>query len=490
MGRGLVAKGILARLLPWFKYGGQDYTYHGIVPHYCNVDMDWGALPPRPAGAQELLQVQVFVRHGARTQEGSDTCWDGDEVGHFSCSPQGGDASHVESGACPGQLAASGYEQEVNNGKRLREAYVLREGLVPSEFGRAGDAIVVRSTDKERTRQSAVAVMSGMFDDFSSGGFPFDAGLGFLETRSMQEENMVMNYGMCPASSWKAVAHFDRMPSRSARDMQAVCKRFAPKKEMTNKDCAWWLTHLMDCLMSRMCPTVPFTPRNATVPHEFFDNDDEVFRKVWQILDEVALGYFQEMVSTGAMSSLVGEILGFAERAVDGAHDAPKFLLYSGHDTGPMEPLSVAFGLREEPPYWPAFASMMALEVWHSDDGPVARWIVDGKVAAAGAMPFEDFHDRATEIKSYAPRCYDEELSAHAVALAPSWFKEGVPMLGSRAGAVPLALLAVVGLALLSVRARLVGARSARTVAARDSRAIELCSSADAAAPFSTNGQV
>jgi len=487
MGRSVLANLIIARLLPWWS--GQDvYSYHGIVPYYCNVGLDWGALPPRPSGAQELAQVQVFVRHGARTQESSDRCWEGDDVGQFACSRSHGDR---DGASCPGELAASGYEQEVNNGERLRDAYILREGLLGPSMAEAADDLLVRSTDKERTRQSARAVMSGMFGELSGGALPWvEPEMNHLvQSRNFAEENMVINYGTCPASSWKAAQHFDGLPLQDARDMQTLCKRFRPQEDMTNKECAWWLTHLMDCLMSRVCPTVPFAPHNATVPHEFFDDDDQLLRHVWRILDEVALGYFQEMVSTGAMSSLVGEILETARLAARGLA-APRLLLYSGHDTGPMEPLSVAFGLRDAPPYWPAFASMMVLEVWHSDDGPIARWIIDGHVAAAGAVPFEEFERQAAVIQSYAPRCHDDASKARAAALAPVWFKSGGPLADARAFLFSLSGLVVLSLALLVVKVRRARAKAAGVVSARDCRAVELCSCVDAALPSPLNEQV
>jgi len=405
-----------------------SYDYHGIVPHYCHVSMDWGPLPEPPDGAMELLQAQVFFRHGARVQAGHGRCWEGDDDGQWSCvNPSGahGSAGDESSEECYGQLVSSGYEQERRNGERLREAYVKRAGILPerlpdgdgSAWKRLSPEVMVRSTASARTVQSAMALLAGLYPELDSQALPFaqEDAVQAVSTRSPDKETMAINPSMCPSAAWRVQAHFQDLPEAAAEEMLSLCRQLAPGR-MNTQECAWWLTHLVDCLMSRICPTVSFTPRNLTVPAHFFSDDSALLRRVWKALDEASTGYFGTMVSGGAFSALASEILHSAEAAARKKSKVPRLMLFSGHDTGPMEPLSLAFGLRGEPPYWPAFASMIILEVWDSPSGPFTRWIYDGKVAS-GPQAFEEFRKTASGIAGFSRHCNDPDPRAPSASL-------------------------------------------------------------------------
>mmetsp|Transcript_31050 Transcript_31050/g.103427 ORF Transcript_31050/g.103427 Transcript_31050/m.103427 type:complete len:319 (-) Transcript_31050:231-1187(-) len=221
--------------------------------------------------------------------------------------------------------------------------------------------------------------------------------------RYCPEENMLVNPQVCPAVVPEGARYFESLPATTTRELKGLCTWLNPEVAKDNQACFWWLGHLLDCLMSRICPTVPFSPRNTTVPEIYeLSGSAGLLRRVWSIVDEVHWGYFQAMAKAGAFGSFFAEFYGAALQAVQPAAVAeaarlpkvPKLLLLSGHDTGPMLPLYAALELRNTAPYWPEFASMLVLELWNTSRGEVvARWISNSAVVA-GPMPFSAFSDQ------------------------------------------------------------------------------------------------
>lgn len=203
------------------------YDYGDIVPHYCHVGMDWGPIPARPAKATELLQVQVFIRHGARTQSDSTFCWEGDNEGNYTCGlyylensiRSGGPMTWpfrteymqgrngLPGNCLTGQLVEEGFEMERSNGRRLREAYVDRERFLPVTLPFASHAdldstLFFRSTDVPRTKQSAMALISGLYEEATNPSYLS------LRTMDIDQENMLVTKKVCPAVTWQTGAFF------------------------------------------------------------------------------------------------------------------------------------------------------------------------------------------------------------------------------------------------------------------------------------------
>ncbi|CAK0886685.1 unnamed protein product [Prorocentrum cordatum] len=432
---------------PW----RHSYDYQGVVEHYCHERKDWGKLPARPENASQLLQVQVFIRHGARTQcSTKPACWaaEDQDTGSYTC-----DLSFMENtvlgvdgaggpagpffrtvylpgrnalpggGNCMvGQLVKSGFDMEVQNGQRLREAYVDREGFLPVALADVDPEVFMkdfflRSTDVPRTRQSGMALFTGIYGDVDTGRMPHIT----LNTMDFANENMLVSNACPEAAQLAQRRYFETLENEE--EILNLCRQLAPSSvdSSSTNDCFWFLQHLVDCLMSRACPTVPFQPHNSTIPPEFLSDDAALFRKVWAATDTAQHGYFKALARLG-IGPFVGEVLHAAKGALNGS--APKFLLFSGHDTGPMEPLWAAFGLRPTPPYWPPFASMLVLEVWNSSGGPLTRWISNGEVAGGGTAPFESFAHQAEALVPGREECEatgDDLARAPLRGLAPAW---------------------------------------------------------------------
>jgi len=141
--------------------------------------------------------------------------------------------------------------------------------------------------------------------------------------------------------------------------------------------------HLVDCLQAHICPTVDGT--NKEIPDAFYGSVED------------------SVVGNGRGSTLLDEILWFSRSeydiywarpeiarlsgglfaadillAVDSVSSDYDFLLYSGHDDGPMAPLA---GILVGQNYTaierrPAYAGMMVMEVGETR----VRWLLNGKV--------------------------------------------------------------------------------------------------------------
>jgi len=250
-----------------------------------------------------------------------------------------------------------------------------------------------------RTKQSGMALISGLYSESEVGTLPYLP----LRTMDFAQEDMLVNAKVCPSTAPAGDKYFNDLPQEHVDELWALCSELNPSKS-TNKDCFWWLQHLVDCMMSRVCPTVPFSPRNSTLPPSLLTDNAALMRRVWKVVDEVQWGYFQAMAKVGAFGALAKDFFLPAKQAAEGL-EAPKFLLFSGHDTGPMEPLWAALGLRKNPPFWPPFASMAVLEIWSTGSGPVVRWVSNG-VVVAGPTPFEDFKVQLSALVDSSKSCH------------------------------------------------------------------------------------
>merc|ERR1719157_233299 len=109
-----------------------------------------------------------------------------------------------------GQLVKSGFDMEFQNGRRLREAYVDQEWLLPATLTDVAPEVFtrdffLRSTDVPRTRQSGMALFTGMYSDVNTGRMPHLT----LNTMDFAKENMLVN-NACPQATQRAeMRYFD-----------------------------------------------------------------------------------------------------------------------------------------------------------------------------------------------------------------------------------------------------------------------------------------
>lgn len=165
-------------------------------PAYCSKDIASKQIPPLTANellqVSELKQLQVMIRHGARTPYGLFPCWKGYDVTWNNCnvtelmveSPSytsgtppapwlfrklyDGSANYLGGNCLTGQLLLEGYQQEQTNGDILRAAYF--DGPLPLfstdiwEDLNTSTEVYLRSDDETRTLMSGQILLHTFFN--------------------------------------------------------------------------------------------------------------------------------------------------------------------------------------------------------------------------------------------------------------------------------------------------------------------------------------
>lgn len=165
-------------------------------PAYCSKDVATKNIPPLTASeltqVTELKQVQVMIRHGARTPYALFSCWKDYDVIWNNCnvtelmlespsmtSPNrpaqwlyrklyDGSLNYLGGNCYTGQLLSEGYQQELTNGGFLYDAYI--DGPLPLfptnewELLNTSTEIYLRSDDEQRTLMSGQILMRTFFN--------------------------------------------------------------------------------------------------------------------------------------------------------------------------------------------------------------------------------------------------------------------------------------------------------------------------------------
>ena len=357
---------------------------------YCNVAMDTGVVPPLPSDTN-LVQVHTLIRHGSRTKcsVGAEQ-WAGESDTVYDCSASlllGPDANtstkilfrklytpgknQLRGNCALGQLVASGLEMQRASGRRLRAAY---EKLLPSSLAGGTDAFFLRSDDCPRTLASGQALFDAMYDSEHSAVVPW-------HTEDADGENTITcsSTVVCPAfaaARAKAVATAEALPHYQNATLPLAA---ALSRALNRSVGASGIEPLLDSLMSVQCPTVPSSggePPASFTPSLQAAALAEITYQTYVVNNDTA-------VSRLGAGPLLGEVLVSMEAAAAG-HGAPKFVLLSGHDTGPMAPVLAA--LRIGGAEFPRFADLIAIELHRQAPAPARRQAPTGYTGAASGM--------------------------------------------------------------------------------------------------------
>jgi 2-phosphoxylose phosphatase len=185
---------LLLALLLQARAWSPDY-----YPEYCLKDLSQREIPPLSANEQlrvkSLVQVQVLVRHGARTPYAKFSCWKDYDVTWNNCNvTELMEASPVNSGqdrpapwlfrkvydgsdnylgySCyTGQLISEGYNQEIQVGRYLQEAYLNNPSSSLNLFNttiwtdiNTDEEVYLRSDDEQRTLMSGQILLHTFFN--------------------------------------------------------------------------------------------------------------------------------------------------------------------------------------------------------------------------------------------------------------------------------------------------------------------------------------
>jgi hypothetical protein len=119
----------------------------------------------------------------------------------------------------------------------------------------------------------------------------------------------------------------------------------------------------------------------------------------------------QRQVARFGAGPLIGELLVAAETAVLDPSAAPAFLLYSGHDTGPMGPVLAALGIGGAE--FPRFADLLSLELHCVTEGANNHTAAE-TASAASAYAVRIVHNGAVVTSRVAGCPAGEELCPYA----------------------------------------------------------------------------
>lgn len=406
-----------------------------VVEAYCNYDASWYKPPDSPpTGATTLVQMQIFSRHGVISQAAASCPWGKDKSeGESRCvlsslykagaeeDTQGekvldGPPFRVTAGGSPsclpGQLALKGRSMAVNNGHKIYAAYkdrypdVIPDAIDNKEKHFMDNHFQFRSTHIDRAMQSAMFFVNGMY---CSGGrcdstTEEDETINWVDliTRAPHDETMTPNSWICPASAGVEDTYLATLKDSDWNEMNDLCKLSSDGQKPTGKSCWQWLKAHIECFVERACRDTPFQPKNDTIPDVYLrgESQDKPFRDIFMVVDKHKFNMNKQNAKQ-LLGPLMKEILNATESATsspDGRSGFKKFMLYMGDDDGPMFPLYAAFGLSPnypDGPYWPAFGSYVALELWKgSGGGYIVRWLSNG-LTKGDAMEYTDFKTKA-----------------------------------------------------------------------------------------------
>lgn len=324
------------------------------TPDYCSQDMGTRGIPPLPEKEEDgnliLKQVQVLIRHGARTPYAAHTCWRGYDIKWNNCNVseimESSPSTYLSDqtywrfrllydaypnelgGNClTGQLISQGYDQEVQNGLLLREAYLgsghhklfntsVWEDLDPK-------TIYLRSDDEQRTLMSGQILIHSMFDLKRTEIVNWHTGDYILDTLSP-------NSFICPALNSIASA-----AERSLEYQQTLAsKHFITLQSSLNhilgseSSGEWSWRYIQDCLMTTLC-----SGRGSELPKEMTQElVDETVKHVEYRYGYKSL-YNNSQYSKLAMANTAFKIRTRIEKMMRGSEDqdpssALKFVLY------------------------------------------------------------------------------------------------------------------------------------------------------------------
>jgi hypothetical protein len=387
-------------------------------PGFCGGDT---AKAPPPLAAAELKdltlkQVNVLIRHGDRTRCGYPSCWAKDEAKYdcdleFLESPTGKGIKkgrvykktymkgrNVLPGSCRlGQLTPIGYKQHYLKGKMLRRAY---SKFLPSSYKGHESSFSLRSDDEPRTVLSGQALLAGMYPQH---GHHQSSPAEWMVMDHVRE-NMFPNFHVCPRLN-RAVKQAKAHPEFKKHWKKVHLPLKRKLSRLLGKDVH--IGHIRDCLLTHIC-------HKQAVPKQLLPLVPEINAEYNKHYDLVA-----KHTKKWAGGPLVGEVTSKLREAVKGAA-TEKFLLFSGHDTGPILPMLHAFGVADG--HWPPYASSITIELYESSSKKqhVVRFVYNGKaltIPGCGSTlcPWKKFEAIAAKVTPAAGECKDAKLGAKLI---------------------------------------------------------------------------
>jgi hypothetical protein len=503
------------------------YQRYNHYPEYCSTPrhMEERRIPPLTddqipkIGETRLVHVTTIIRHGARTPWSANMrCWDGYwediETGIWDCNlttfmtqphvaiekslePQAkflfekrydsllfrdDHLTNELNGTCQmGQLLYQGYDQQVHNGKILRDAYTFRKGEYDKDERMRlidlslqdyipwhADQLHFRADDDQRTVMSGSVLLRSLFETELDQVFQKTKQYPVISLHIADRDRDIVdaNDRECPkldqipllATQSPEYQVFDN--SQSSQDVRRYKLSNLKIEDKAQNS-------ILDCLMCTIC-TDRLLPKAVNDYDGTNDNwftrlaqyDIQTFTKVMKFNDS----QYAKLALGPLWYEIMQNINPYLEGTSDSQHNeqpqveltAPKFALFSGHDTTIM-PLLASLGPKLwNDTDWAPYASMMLIELHELIDGrsdstiyssnfafrllyngKILTPLVDGCPATAELCDIVHF---TSKVKPFATRVTDCSLLGMATEEGEDgWLS--IPMTGEVAVFVSLVLI-------------------------------------------------
>lgn len=426
------------------------YTKYPSYPEYCSTpgQMNQRKIPPLRdddslIGETRLVHVTAIIRHGARTPwSGEQTCWNGfwnetKDTSRWDCdlttvmappdpntvlyqegitkkdwlpddafflfekifdalnTGEPGALTNELNGTCEkGQMLLQGYEQEILNGRFMRDAYghesmdynhdermrLFDLGFQSSNDKNKGgrppwdaDYLYLRADDDQRTVMSGQVLLRGLFEEEVVAAFQRDGTYPniVLHTADRNQDVLDANVNVCPRlAELQSAALQSQEYQRFNNSDQMQSLRWFTRDKLGTED----PFHLLDCLMTTIC-----TDRELPEAIDDFNLTDEtsMFQAV-ALADiqsfNLVMKYNNAAFAKLALGPLWAEIMEninpwLTQNNAPDDFPAPKLAIFSGHDTTIMPLLASIHPNLWNDTEWAAYASMMLIEIHELIDG-------------------------------------------------------------------------------------------------------------------------
>ena len=552
-----------------FPEEDKSYTKYSHYPPYCSTpqEMDKRAIPPLSNNDDTTVQTQLvhvtaLIRHGSRTPFAgapSYKCWNGywesQDTGVWNCdlltymSPPAStkekgkevdehgnlldeepdflfekrydallpeqtatgisgsiQTGNILNGTCQmGQLLARGYEQELSNGKHLRQAYFYDGDNTADEHAAADprmrlwdltkenssvpphDASIIgdptkaifqepnlkyRADDEQRTLMSGQVLLRGLFGPELAATGDDETAVIKLHTADYNVDVLTPNEKVCPrVGELRSEAYAsDEYKSWALTSIEAKTTKSLMKVKFGIDEVP---EDILDCMMTTIC-----TDRNLP---DALNDYDGTGNGNFEVVSDFAVENFTfpYKYNDGAYSKLgMGplwlEIMSNIFQIVDSTNHPttsgmppPKLALFSGHDTTLMPILATLGEQVWSGKEWSPYASMLQIEIHKLLDnderypsGYAFRLIYNGNVLTSkmdecSAADLCDVQVLVKQVMSFASNYEDGNCAAKVQTAKESKIGEmkdvTVNLFSTPVGVTMVLLLVVVSMALGSV---------------------------------------
>jgi len=365
------------------------------VYDYCNANF-----PSRfmytPVQNGRLVHLQLVIRHGDRTPQWKTSPSDAKLT--WDCTNP---FTHQANKCVAGSLTKQGFEQHEHLGKNLRDLYIEQLKLLPPTLTDSS-LLLVRSTSTDRTKQSAYALLYGLFPPQARTVQSIP-----VRIRPKDRESIV-----APEKCRRRLALYNRM-TKSKRFLSIVpnpALKDILHKTMPEAPTARYVTYA-DQLNARACHKLPMPCNGARCANEKVRHDIHalvetqqtyLLRDAKESTEATRLGYgvlmseiwdgmraAMEIDRTGKYGSAKNE------QANEGKDARDKFRLFSGHDDTIYGLLGL---MKAVDSHWPPYAANIVYELWDVNKKYKVRILYNG-------IPLKtrewDFGQGAMEVKKF-----------------------------------------------------------------------------------------